>query len=81
MFQMLFRSLHRLIPKLWKRKIIFSGYLYLQFVLRLVFTCDGVRVVIGVVRAPPTESKLKIGVISRVISGVISTMESDLGES
>ena len=74
---MLFRSLHGLIPKLWKRKIIFSGYLYLQFVLRLVFTCDGVRVVIVVVRAPPTESKLKIG----VISGVISTMESDLGES
>ena len=45
------------------------GYPSLQAVLRLVSTSDGIGVVVGVVRALPTGWKLKI----RVMSGVISS--------
>ena len=44
---------------------------------RLVFTGDGVGVVVGVVRAPLTEWKSKIG----VVSGVIRSTESESEES
>ena len=63
-----------------KNQMILWGYPSLQVVLRLFYISNRITVPVGVVRALPTEWKLKISVMSAVISSTESKYRIRVGK-